>query len=306
MEAERIDRLGMRNRIGRKHPNAEIRAGTHRYIRRVDGEAALAAPVLSTRDIVSAHIARERDILIGGCSDERRTERQSPHLRRAKVLDDLRARVAGAAAVENAFRRQSTDRIRPVAPPLRSFCSRFIKFPRAVWHREPCIQRHTLTGNDRPRAIVDFAVAFVLREAKVNHGAKVVARLRTATADDPAHLTSHRVRRAFDILYLIFEERSNMPEGCETDAEHIRVLRREYDLIQQLWIEAALYADLGWIRRARKWIRGAAFRPRPIGGGNRWPFGNFSIHRLRTMRGEFRFRCIQGHRLVGYGVGIDD
>ena len=91
MEAERSDRLGMRNRIGWKHPSAEIRAGAHRCVGRVHGEAALAAAVLSTRDIVSAHIAGERDILIGGCSDERRTERQSPHLRRAEVLDDLRA-----------------------------------------------------------------------------------------------------------------------------------------------------------------------------------------------------------------------
>ena len=140
----------------------------------------------------------------------------------------------------------------------------------------------------------------------MNHGAKVVARLRLATADDPGHLSAHRVRRTVAVLFLKFKERSNIPEGREADAEHIRILRREYDLIQQLWIEPSLDADLVWIRGARKWIRGAAFRPRPIGGGNRWPFSNFAIHRLRTMRGEFRFRGIQGHRLVGYWIGIDD
>src|SRR5207247_10674293 len=106
------------------------------------------------------------------------------------------------------------------------------------------------------------------------------------------HASAPRVPPAFSFFMLIIKERSNIPEGREADAEHIRILRREYDLIQQLWIEPSLDAELVWIRGARKWIRGAAFRPRPIGGGNRWPFRNFAIHRLRTMGGEFRFRGI--------------
>src|SRR5207253_330735 len=121
-----------------------------------------------------------------------------------------------------------------------------------------------LARNDRPCAVVDLPIILILCESKMDHRAEVVTRLRLSAADDPGHLSSDGIRRTFAILIRVLEERRYVPERREADAKHICVLRSEYNLIEQLRIEAVLDADLAGIRRARKRIRGVAFGPRPI------------------------------------------
>ena len=262
--------------------------------------------MLSARNVVPPHVAGKRDVLVRGSSHERRAERQSPHLRGAKVLDDPGARIGCRAPIENSFRRQSADGIRPVVPPLRAFGACFIQFSCAVGLRKAGIQRHPLARDDRPGAVVYLAVVLVLCEAKMDHRAKIVTGLRLTAADHPVDLTAYGIRRTRVVLCRVSKEGCNIPECSEADSKDVRVLRRKYDLIEQLRIESVLDADLSRVRRAWKWIRGTAFRPCPITARDRRPIRNLAVHGLGTMRRERRFGRIEAHRFVRHGICVDE
>src|SRR5947209_6069620 len=91
--------------------------------------------------IVAAHIRGQWDVALSVCPDQPGRHAQSPELRGAERLHDLRAGPTGAAAVQQAGYRPAA-RIVPVsAPPQHALASRFEQTGRAAWNRESKVQR---------------------------------------------------------------------------------------------------------------------------------------------------------------------
>src|SRR5262249_27232800 len=132
--------------------------------------------------------------------------------------------------------------------------------------REAIIQRDAFSRDDRPRAIENLTVCFVLIEPRMQEAADEIAGLRLAARRRPLDATCYRVGCAGGIGFLVLEEGANIAERSKADAEHWGILRRVGDLIDAVRLEAAFDAELGRIRRAGERILGAALRPGPIGG----------------------------------------
>ena len=105
------------------------------------------------------------------------------------------------------------------------------------------------------------AAALALVEAEMKPAAQEVARLRNAAGDAVRHAPGNRVRRARVVGNGGLEERTDVAPSGEADAEHIRIGRREHDLIEAVAVEAVLQADLGRIGRAGKRMIGVAACP---------------------------------------------
>src|SRR5207248_371714 len=196
-----------------------------------DVEAASAAAVRRARNIVAAHDVWHRDVFIGRCADEARTQIEIPDLGRAEVLHDLRAGLAGGAAIQNPAGRQTTDRVGPRCPPQRAFTARFIHLQRAVRQSKASVQRDAAAGDDRPGAVVDLPAVLVFGEAELNERAQKVARLRNTSGDRPGYLTSERVRRSAIVLLRILEKGPDVAKRRKTDPENVRIFRGEHHLI---------------------------------------------------------------------------
>ena len=105
VHAQRIDRLRVRDRIRGEESGAvgiarAIRAGDGQetdLARRIAGqtriEATTAAAVRAARNVVAAHVLRQRDVFLRVRAHPFRSELQRPDFRRAEVFDDLRAGV---------------------------------------------------------------------------------------------------------------------------------------------------------------------------------------------------------------------
>src|SRR5437016_750363 len=103
------------------------------------------------------------------------------------MLDDLGARVALAAAVEDAALGQPADGIFPRRPPLRSLASGLVELENAVGLCPAEVQRNPPSRNDRPHSVGYLSACFVLVESKVQPSAQEVSRLRDAARDAPAN-----------------------------------------------------------------------------------------------------------------------
>ena len=106
-DQRRAHRSG-RRRVRRQRAR---RGGLHGIRRR--GESSGSAAVRDAREVVAAHVVRQRDVRLRGRPDERERLTQSPDFGRAERLHDLRARVGRAAAIEQARRWALARRCRP-------------------------------------------------------------------------------------------------------------------------------------------------------------------------------------------------
>jgi hypothetical protein len=262
--AQRVDRMPVRNRIRRKDPATEVRAGTVRRLQRGHGETASAPAVLGARDVVPTDVTREWNVPLGRRAHQAWTEHQTPGLRGAKVLHNLWAGPGHRAPIENTRRQQASDRIRPSCPPLRTLAPGLVQLQRTVGLREPGIERHPPARDDRPDAVIHPPVPFILIETELQKRSQEVSRLRPAPADHPRDLVGQGIGRPFHVLDRVPEERRHVTEGGVADTKHRGILRREHHLIEQPGIEAGSQTDLCRIRRTRKRIRRAATGPGPV------------------------------------------
>src|SRR5262249_61952524 len=118
------------------------------------------------RDVIPPHVRWNWNVLVRARTDQGRTQVERPRFRRTVVLHDLRAGVARAAAIEHPLRRQSTNGVGVIVPPLRALTAGLVQLLRAVRQRETDIERDPLARDNRPRAVVHLALRIVLREAE--------------------------------------------------------------------------------------------------------------------------------------------
>src|SRR5437667_6839215 len=148
MESYRIDGLRLRHRVGRERTRAVVVTGASGYGARIDIEATTAAAVRAAREIVPADVLRQRDVVIRGRADPSRCQLLPPRLGSTKVFDDLRAAVAGFAAIEDTLRRQTAGVIGELVPPQGTFTARFVKLHHEVRLREAEVQADSARRND--------------------------------------------------------------------------------------------------------------------------------------------------------------
>src|SRR5258708_8465263 len=126
------------------------------------GRSYVGAAVRGARDVISADIARQRDVVLGVGADPFRRQLQRPHFRRAEMFDDLGAGVGFPAPIENAARRQMADVVGPVGPPLRAFAAGLIELQHAVLLRPAEIQGYASALDDGPCALIHLATVLLL------------------------------------------------------------------------------------------------------------------------------------------------
>src|SRR5436189_277736 len=119
--------------------------------------------------------------------------RQTLSVGSAKVFDDLRAGVAGFAAIEDTLRRQTADVIGIHVPPKGTFTAGLVKLHHEVRLREAEVQADSARRNDRPGAVVHLAIGLILGETVVDELSYEGARLRASPSDNPSNLTGHRI-----------------------------------------------------------------------------------------------------------------
>src|SRR5688500_1629183 len=113
---------------------------------------------------------------------------------------------------------------------------------------------------------MDLTAGLVLVEAEMQEATDEISRLRGAAGDRPADAVRQRVRRAGIVGSRVLEERSDVPEGREADAEHRRILGGVGDGVHQLRIEAVPETNLRRIGRARENMLRIASGKGPVGG----------------------------------------
>ena len=84
------------------------------------------------------------------------------------MFDDLRAGVAGFAAIEDTLRRQTADVIGILVPPKGTFTASLVKLHHEVRLREAEVQADSARRNDRPGAVVHLAIGLILGETVVD------------------------------------------------------------------------------------------------------------------------------------------
>ena len=154
-----------------------------------------------------------------------------------------------------------------VGPPHGRLVGHHIESGDDVGQREADIQIQLTAVDLRPRAIDHLPILLILIEAQVYRGADERTGLRHSDRDHFADRIGDRVGRAVAVRARMVEERDDVA-GCRiADAEHERILRREYHFVQQIGVEAVAQADTRRIGSAGEGHR-AAVRPGPVRAGN--------------------------------------
>src|SRR5229473_3290338 len=231
VETNRVHRFRVRHRIGGERSLAVTGARATRRSGRGDAKAAVAAAVLGAGDVIPPHVPGQRNVLLRIRADPFGTELESPDFGGTEMLDDLRAGVRLAAAIENAARWQPAHMVGISGPPLRALAARFVEFQHTVWHGEAEVERYAATGNDRPGAVLHLASGLVFVEAEMEEGPEVIARLRDAAPDQPMNAARQGVGGAGGVAHFVLEKRAHVAERGEADAQDRRVLRRETHLV---------------------------------------------------------------------------
>src|SRR5262249_61833268 len=104
-------------------------------------------------DVVPTHVPGDGNVPLRIGAPPLDGQLQPPALGGAEVLDDLRARPAPAAAVEDAPPGQITDVVLVVRPPLRALAPGLVELEHAVRLRPAEVQGDSAPGGDRPRAV---------------------------------------------------------------------------------------------------------------------------------------------------------
>ena len=147
-------------------------------------EAARAASVRRAREIISADIFGQRNVFRGGRAHQIGRHAQIPEFRRTESLENLRASVRGAAAIEQTRALAPANRILPIAPPEDRVAAGLVGIGRAIGQREAQIERQLPAGDMRHRAVPHDFSGFILVETEIDERPNVISRLRGALAYD--------------------------------------------------------------------------------------------------------------------------
>ena len=313
MHRQRIDRLGVRHRIGGQRADAGVVAFAFDGLRRErDGgqagvEPAHAATVHGAADVIAAHVVGQRYVFLRIRAHPFGAELQAPDFCSAEMLDNFRAGLRRVAAVKDAARRQAARLVGVGHPPLRPFAAGLIERERAIRLRPAEVERDPAARDDGPHAVVHLALRFVLIETEMQPAPQVIAGLRAAARDARRNASCERIRGAGIVLVRIFEERRDIAPRRETDAKDVRIFRGVNNLIELCRIEAAFEADLHrQFRQRHRRIKRAAAAEFPVRARDRCFTGDDAFHRFVIACDERRFRRIEARRHIGQGVGLYD
>src|SRR5216684_4126922 len=113
----------LRKWVGRERPWAVVVAAALGDVAPVDVEAAGAAAVRAAPEVVPANVVRQRDVLLRVRADPSRGQLLPPGLGSTEMLDDLRARLALLATIEDPLGGQTADMIGVLGPPQGAFAA---------------------------------------------------------------------------------------------------------------------------------------------------------------------------------------
>ena len=216
--------------------------------RRVDGlgrnaEATLPSAVRDAGKVITPNFRWKRDIFLRGGTDQRIRLTQAPDLGRTKRLQNLRAGVRPAAAIEHARHAVPAHRIAPLSPPARRFVAQLVQKHVPARQRKPAVQVDVSTSDIRIRAVPYLASGFILVESQHDEQLQERSRLRAALGDRPVDAACERVRRSCRVLLLVPEEGIDVSRRREPHAEHERIFRDVTKLVNRFRLDTVLQAE---------------------------------------------------------------
>ena len=197
-----------------------------------------------TRQVIPAHVLRQRDVFLGRSADPRHGHLQRKDFCAAKRFHNLRTGLGPLAAIQDTAVGQVPNLVGILAPPLRAFAAHLVQLEHAVGLPPTRIVGDAPPGDERPSTFVYDATGFVLVHAEVNEVTGEVPRLRDATDDRPLDAAGHRIGRAEIVGRRVAEERLHVAERRGAGSQDVGVFYGVDELIEFGWIETIFQADV--------------------------------------------------------------